>query len=300
MLKDQYIQYHFARKISIHPPRSGICAPKKALIRHRDIHSQRSSTVPSSILLKKKITQFIKSSFLGCWGSKSPPLAMARQVDCGTCLCVPQSSCQYCPGAWSGGSGGSGGGSSTPRPTPEIVARPSTVPLACEVVRNAAMRWSNAVKVHGKTESHDGILLLHIQRGSILIWLGEVYKWCHVMSEVPYCPASYVDCGTCLCVPYATCQWCPGVANAWYWYHLVPMFNQCSAISVPRLYMKNVRAFPPKRHVIDMRKCCRSLFLHASASWPCLACSSATIAWTHQQQTIGGNRLPCKLCHWFA
>ena len=54
MLKDQYIQYHFAGKISIHPPRSGICAPKKALIRHRDIHSQRSSTVPSSILLKKK------------------------------------------------------------------------------------------------------------------------------------------------------------------------------------------------------------------------------------------------------
>lgn len=49
------------------------------------------------------------------------------EVDCGTCLCVPESSCQFCPGAWSAGGGSSG--VTTPAPTsPQIVARPSTVP----------------------------------------------------------------------------------------------------------------------------------------------------------------------------
>merc|ERR1719334_1980372 len=28
-------------------------------------------------------------------------------------------------------------------------------------------------------------------------------------SSVSGCPDSYVDCGTCLCVPESTCQWCP-------------------------------------------------------------------------------------------
>ena len=34
-----------------------------------------------------------------------------------------------------------------------------------------------------------------------------------VPSTIPGCPAGFVDCGTCLCVPASTCQWCPSGAG---------------------------------------------------------------------------------------
>ena len=80
-----------------------------------------------------------------CLSAESP-----IEVDCGTCLCVPLTSCQWCPGAYS----------------PSRPSRPSPAPAPAPINSRP--------------------------------------------STVPGCPASYADCGTCLCVPQTTCRWCPG------------------------------------------------------------------------------------------
>merc|ERR1719183_957548 len=61
------------------------------------------------------------------------------------------------------------------------------------------------------------------------LFLGLNLQGCSSPSTVPGCPDSYVDCGTCLCVPKSTCQWCPGGGSS---FLAVPTANMSVATPV--------------------------------------------------------------------
>ncbi|CAJ1346483.1 unnamed protein product, partial [Effrenium voratum] len=112
-------------------------------------------------------------------------------VDCGSCQCVPRSSCQYC-----GGSRPpfppSGGSEPQPSETPGCPA--SYVDCGtCRCVPESTCQWCPG--------SGTGVP-------------GPIETVPTRPSDVIGCPASYVDCGTCRCVPESTCQWCPGAETA--------------------------------------------------------------------------------------
>ena len=95
--------------------------------------------------------------------------------DCGTCLCVPESSCQFCPGV------------AAPAVTHDI--RPSAV-LGCPF---GAPAWETSLHVAYKSASHPckmtcclklAMFNFHVST-PLLLGICQGFK----------------DCGTCLCVP---------------------------------------------------------------------------------------------------
>ena len=114
------------------------------------------------------------------------PYCPVGYKDCGTCRCVPESTCQWCPGGLH-------------QPVPEPIE--STVPGCppnyvdcgdCLCVPRSTCEWCGVGPGTGEDNS--------TPPGHNITMRPSV---------VPYCPESYVDCGTCLCVAEATCQWCP-------------------------------------------------------------------------------------------
>lgn len=135
------------------------------------------------------------------------PYCPASYVDCGTCLCVPYATCQWCPGAYS----------STPvHPGPALPAPPRP----------------SLGHINSRPSVVIGCPASYVDCGTCLCVPLTSCQWCPGAyspsrpsrpspapapapinsrpSTVPGCPASYVDCGTCLCVPQTTCRWCPG------------------------------------------------------------------------------------------
>ncbi|CAK9049435.1 unnamed protein product, partial [Durusdinium trenchii] len=95
-------------------------------------------------------------------------------VDCGTCLCTPKENCE------TGCTAQVPGAASVPN-VPNV---PS--PEAPEEDMN---------QTNETNETNETNVEPHI------VW---------TPSRLPYCPRTYVDCGTCLCVPMSTCTYCPG------------------------------------------------------------------------------------------
>ena len=106
-------------------------------------------------------TRFLVSEAPPCQGYK----------DCGTCRCVPESTCQWCPGAY----------------TPAL---PSATP------NNSVIRPSSVFGCPASFKEMDAC--------------GEPGVLSHVRT-LPFVGTAE-DCGTCLCVPEGSCQYCPGVA----------------------------------------------------------------------------------------
>jgi len=131
------------------------------------------------------------------------PYCPQSYVDCGSCVCVPLSTCYYCPGAWSPAPGlPTTPALPAPAPAPPaVVPRPSQVPGCpanyydcgtCQCVPHSTCQWCPA-----------GGFPVPVRPPS-------PPTTAPVPSRIPGCPANYYDCGTCQCVPHSTCQWCPG------------------------------------------------------------------------------------------
>ena len=130
------------------------------------------------------------------------PGCPANYYDCGTCQCVPHSTCQWCPGVTP-----LPGPSPAPGPpTNPVVPVPSRVPGCpanyydcgtCQCVPHSTCQWCPGVTPLPGPSPAPG---------------PPTNPVVPVPSRVPGCPVGYVDCGTCVCVPRGTCQWCPGVS----------------------------------------------------------------------------------------
>ncbi|CAJ1426293.1 unnamed protein product [Effrenium voratum] len=143
------------------------------------------------------------------------PLCPRGYVDCGTCRCVPESSCQWCPGAWVPG---------VPSPTPETptpVPRPVPTPTPTPVPSPAPR--PSEVPFCPRNYKDCGWCLCVPE--STCQWCGGEQSELPVPRPAPPspapaprpstiigCPAGYFDCGTCMCVPRSSCQWCPGAS----------------------------------------------------------------------------------------
>jgi len=136
-------------------------------------------------------------------------------VDCGTCRCVPASTCQWCPG-----------GSLV-----SLEVRPEEVdPSLSNAVVPAGRALSLTETLEDVTPSTIvGCPALYVDCGTCRCVPRATCRWCGSTtepelnvtlpvpgtnftarpSEIPYCPARFVDCGGCRCVPFSTCQWCP-------------------------------------------------------------------------------------------
>ena len=135
------------------------------------------------------------------------PGCPANYYDCGTCQCVPHSTCQWCP---------AGGGGSVPfpgRPVPGPAPAPPATPVhsrvpgcpadyydcgTCQCVPHSTCQWCPA--------GGGGSVPFP---GRPVPGPAPAPPATPVHSRVPGCPANYYDCGTCQCVPHSTCQWCP-------------------------------------------------------------------------------------------
>jgi len=169
------------------------------------------------------------------------PYCPASYVDCGTCLCVSEATCILCPGAWSNPSDGDG----------HIVSRPSEVPYCpasyvdcgtCLCVPESSCQFCPGAWSAGGGSS--GVTTPAPTSPQIVAR----------PSTVPYCPASYVDCGTCLCVPHATCQWCPGA------YSSSPVHPTRPSLPRPRPPMGDIQSRPSRvvgcpRSYVDCGSC---------------------------------------------
>lgn len=127
------------------------------------------------------------------------PYCPAAYRDCGTCFCVPESTCILCPGAWQNPTHGG-----------HIVSRPSEVPYCpasfVDCGTCLCVPESSCGNCPGAwQEGPPGQVVSTSPRPTPEIVARP--------SVVPFCPAGFVDCGTCLCVARATCQWCPFAAN---------------------------------------------------------------------------------------
>ncbi|CAE7509810.1 GekBS024P [Symbiodinium pilosum] len=108
--------------------------------------------------------------------------------DCGSCRCVPEATCSWCPG---------GLHQAIPEPIESTVpgCHPDYVDCGdCMCVPRSTCEWCGSGLGDGNESEGNNTPGHNITMRPSL---------------VPYCPESHVDCGTCLCVAESTCQWCP-------------------------------------------------------------------------------------------
>ena len=139
------------------------------------------------------------------------PGCPADYYDCGTCQCVPHSTCQWCPA-------GAGGSVPVPgRPLPGPAPAPPATPVSpvhsrvpgcpadyydcgtCQCVPHSTCQWCPAGGGSAPAPAPGNPANPTPPRGA-------------VPSTIVGCPANYYDCGSCRCVPRGTCQWCGGVS----------------------------------------------------------------------------------------
>lgn len=168
-------------------------------------------------------TIFLGLNLQGCGSAARPstvPYCPDNYVDCGTCLCVPKSTCEWCPGAKSSSF-------LAVAPTTNISVanvKDLAAPLEMESSSFLAVAQANSSAGQNSVTSPSSIYGCpesYVDCGTCLCVPESTCEWCpsgqpvEVPAEVTKpstiwgCPESYVDCGTCLCVPESTCQWCP-------------------------------------------------------------------------------------------
>ncbi|CAE8657487.1 unnamed protein product [Polarella glacialis] len=139
------------------------------------------------------------------------PYCPGGYVDCGTCLCVPSSTCQWC-------SGGAEPYEPPPKENYPITPTwPSRVPYcprtfvdcgSCPCVPASTCRWCT-----GGGRRLDEASSSPVNYSSTELAPASSEAPPSRPSTLPYCPSNYVECGTCRCVPQSTCQWCPAAPN---------------------------------------------------------------------------------------